>query len=553
MTFLLGRWLQAIKRKTALGAGNRCRAKRLPPMRFVPRLEALEDRTVPSILTVTNNLDTGVAGDGSLRGEIAAAQSGDTINFDPSLAGQTITLTSGELDINKNLDIEGPGANQLTVAEGGFRLGSTADVRISGLTMTNGPGIINNGTASVSDCTFSGAAISNYNGTASVSDCTISGDHGFSAALNNQGVMTVNNSTVSNNQATDSEGGGGVFNQGTLTINNSTIAGNKVIAPPGGFTSSGGYVPPGYGVGGGIYMIGGTLSINSSTLANNQAIGGTATTVYNNPAGTGQGGGLYIAGGTVSIDHSTLAGNEASGGAGIIPGVGYGGGIYNAAGASALQIHDTILADNTADFDPDLDGSFTSQGYNLIGNSAGGSGFAASDLLNLDPQLGPLQNNGGPTQTMALLPGSPAIDAGDNNGAPDYDQRGPGFARIVNGTIDIGAFEVQSSNVTQPSNRTVVGFPAATTASSAGSFPLMPPNADGATAAGSDASLAAVGTAYAKPLMLPSTPPSLAPDDVPRGDQLFVASLNEGMSFLVLKAKSHLWSSGVDSGAEAVW
>jgi hypothetical protein len=64
-------------------------------------------------------------------------------------------------------------------------------------------------------------------------------------------------------------------------------------------------------------------------------------------------------------------------------------------------------------------------------------------LINLDPMLGPLQDNGGPTPTMALLPGSPAVDAGDNTGAPDFDQRGPGFPRIVGGTIDIGAFEVQ--------------------------------------------------------------------------------------------------------------
>src|SRR5262245_14332687 len=66
-------------------------------------LEALEDRTVPSTLTVTNNLDTGALGDGSLRGEIAAAQSGDTVNFAPSLLGQTIRLTGGELAITKNL------------------------------------------------------------------------------------------------------------------------------------------------------------------------------------------------------------------------------------------------------------------------------------------------------------------------------------------------------------------------------------------------------------------------------------------------------------------
>jgi hypothetical protein len=83
-------------------------------------------------------------------------------------------------------------------------------------------------------------------------------------------------------------------------------------------------------------------------------------------------------------------------------------------------------------------------GHNLVGNSQGGSGYDTTDLLDVDPLLGPLQNNGGLTKTMALLPGSPAIDAGDNTNAPEWDQRGPGYPRIVNGVIDIGAFEVQS-------------------------------------------------------------------------------------------------------------
>jgi hypothetical protein len=72
------------------------------------------------------------------------------------------------------------------------------------------------------------------------------------------------------------------------------------------------------------------------------------------------------------------------------------------------------------------------------------NGANDTDLQDIEPLLGPLQNNGGLTQTMALLPGSPAIDAGDNDDAPLYDQRGPGFDRIVNGIIDIGAFEVQA-------------------------------------------------------------------------------------------------------------
>jgi hypothetical protein len=108
-----------------------------------------------------------------------------------------------------------------------------------------------------------------------------------------------------------------------------------------------------------------------------------------------------------------------------------------------IQLRNTIISDDGSrpNVFADSDGTFVSQGHNL--SSDNGSGFLTGpgDLTSTDPLLGPLQNNGGPTQTMALLAGSPAIDAGDNTGAPDTDQRG--FARIVGGAIDIGAFEVQ--------------------------------------------------------------------------------------------------------------
>jgi hypothetical protein len=250
-------------------------------------------------------------------------------------------------------------------------------------------------------------------------------------------------------------------------------------------TGSGGIslwrIGPGNGSGGGIYMSGGTLTINSSTIVNNEAIGGSSASLGPFPvSGNGYGGGLYVAAGTVSINNSTLAGNQAvAGSSGYLgPASGSGGGISNAAGASALQIHDTILADNTADNNPDVDGGVTSQGHNLIGNTTGGSGFAASDLLNVKPQLGPLQNNGGPTPTMALLPGSPALNAGDNTGAPAYDQRGPGFPRIVNGVIDIGAFEVQS-NSSQMGSLAVSAFLSPIQAGTSGSFTVTALNPDG--------------------------------------------------------------------------
>src|SRR5262249_56575096 len=98
-----------------------------------------------------------------------------------------------------------------------------------------------------------------------------------------------------------------------------------------------------------------------------------------------------------------------------------------------------------------------SAGRSLFGSGSGGSGYAPRDLLAVDPLLGPLQDNGGPTQTMALLPGSPAIDSGDNTDAPEWDQRGPGYPRIVNGTIDRGAFEVQATTAPGSFTRKLLG------------------------------------------------------------------------------------------------
>jgi hypothetical protein len=451
MAFLFGKWLKNMHRRLAPGATI---ARSSKGTRVVPRLESLEDRTVPSTLTVTSAADTAVAGDGSLRGEIAAARSGDTIQFAPSLAGQTITLAYGELAISKSLNIEGLGASQLTIS------GNNQD-RVFDITASNASVII--------------AGLTISDGMAS-----------YGGGINNAGTLTVNDCTLSGNvayfwDAYASNAGGAIANSGTLTLNNSTISGNKAVGRPGYVappttTGSGGVgggsLPAANGLGGGIYTSGGTLSINSSTIANNEATGGS-TGGYGSAAipGLGDGGGLYSAGGTVAINNSTLAGGESD----------YGGGIFNYSGLIPLKLHDTILADNTAGGGADLYGNIISLGHNLIGNTTWGTGFAASDLLNVNPQLGTLQNNGGPTQTMALLTGSPAIDAGDNASAPAFDQRGTGFPRIVGGTIDIGAFEVQSGNSNQAGRFVVAGFPSVITAGNAGSFTVTALNADGTT------------------------------------------------------------------------
>src|SRR5215472_12204422 len=123
-------------------SGQPSRTQRSSPGKratFRPRLEALEDRWLPSTLTVLNNLDSGP---GSLRAAIGAASSGDTINFANSLKGQTITLTSGQLAITTKLDIEGLGANKLAVSGNGvsrvFDIADGVTVTIAGLAIING-------------------------------------------------------------------------------------------------------------------------------------------------------------------------------------------------------------------------------------------------------------------------------------------------------------------------------------------------------------------------------------------------------------------------------
>src|SRR5204862_2675654 len=144
------------------------------------------------------------------------------------------------------------------------------------------------------------------------------------------------------------------------------------------------------------------------------------------------GGGIFNIG-TVAITNSTLSTNSAS----------FGGGIFT---IGTVEIGDSVLKAGASGVNIANDGgTVTSLGYNLSSDDGSGYLTGPGDQINTDALLGPLQDNGGPTFTHALLPGSPAIDAGDLSFTPPpfYDQRGPGFDRVVNGRIDIGSFEVQ--------------------------------------------------------------------------------------------------------------
>ncbi len=416
-------------------------------------------------------------------------------------------LTGGDL-----VTVSGNNASRVFEIETGATVNFNGLIVADGLvTDDNGGGIKNSGTLTINNSivrnnresvTFAksstGGAIYNT-GTLTVNNSTISNNSiinsirydvqvsGYGGSILNGGSLTVNNSTISNNGSnTGDSKGGGIYNTGVLSLNNSTVSGNGVS----------GYSNVNVRGGGIFNTTTGILTISNSTISDNRASG--VIVQYSG----GYGGGIYNDG-NLTVSNSTLSGNSASyggginnsgsltvsnstfskntvlGDSGVNSKIGYGGGIFNSGSltvnnstlsgneaynsGSGIEgggtIRNTIIAANrittiyrSPDANYDVSGTFTSLGYNLIGNSSSftSSGFGSpGDIVGtsdnpIDPRLAPLDFNGGSTQTIALLPDSPAIDAGDPtilDTDPTTDQRG--LSRVSNGRADIGAFEVQ--------------------------------------------------------------------------------------------------------------
>jgi hypothetical protein len=431
-------------------------------------------------ILVTSTADSGP---GSLRDAVAAARDGDTIQFDPALNGQAITLTSGELLIDKSIAIKGfqlfPLPVQRSTAGGTpafriFHITPGHTVTIQGLT-------ISNGSAQGGVPERWGGGIYNDGSTLTVAYCVISGNSATGAGGDGGGIfnnansaghadLTISHSIVSGNSAYGNTSGGGIFNNGagqlhhaTVVLNDSTISGNSASHGAGIYNS-------GFDAGDA------SLVVNSSTISGNVALNG---------GGGISNDGTFVSGhASVTVSNSSISGNSArfggaimnngEGGSGMLEisnstisdnlAVEQGGGLYNtvfgatpghssgglhadgSGSSAAVGIRNTILKTGLSgeNIYNNL-GEVTSAGYNLSSDNGGGFLTATGDQINTDPMLGPLQDNFGPTFTHKLLTGSPAINAGDPSFAPPpfYDQRGPGANRVIGGRIDVGSFEAQ--------------------------------------------------------------------------------------------------------------
>jgi hypothetical protein len=337
---------------------------------------------------------------------IALSSGGDSILVAAAVYRENLT-------IRHSLKIVGSG--QAATVIDGQRIASEivtsghgVDVTISGLTLRNGGG------------PGDGGGIYNCQGKLTIIDSTVTGNTairgagalGYGGGTYNcpGGTLTIIDSTYRGNTAVN---GGAICNGGTLTIIGSTFSGTTARQHRGGAIFN-------YG----------TLTISNSTFSGNGAPGGAGGAIAN--------GQLFRQTGALLISSSTIIGNRA--------GPGKGGGIFSRRGVPAT-IQDSIVAGNAGG---NCRGALTSDGYNL--SSDGTCSFTGpGDANNTDPRLGPLRDNGGPTQTMALLRGSPAVDAGNPAGCTDghghllaTDQRGaPRPDRGDTGGCDKGAYERQ--------------------------------------------------------------------------------------------------------------
>jgi CSLREA domain-containing protein len=354
---------------------------------------------------------------GSKSGECAAGSGTDTISF---ASNYTITLGSQLPTITRPVTIIGKGATNTIIQANAtpnvatWRVFQVApnnnqyqgSLSLDGVTVRNG--------RCDGSCTIVGDILSNAGG-----------------GIYNSGTLTVTNSVISDNFGGTPFGGGGIYNDGTLTVINSTFTRNIAIHD-----------------GGGILNYNGSATVINSIFSGN--------TADSEGAGSYSGGGISNDG-IMSVTNSTFTGNIASYGGGLVDWEtltvtnstiagnivsGWGGGINSPSNTTTLK--NTIVASNTGNTGGNCHGTITDGGNNLDSGNTCGWGSTNGSMSNTNPMLGSLAHNGGPTQTMALLAGSPAIDAGNasvcsSSPVNGVDQRG--MSRPQGAGCDIGAYE----------------------------------------------------------------------------------------------------------------
>jgi predicted outer membrane repeat protein len=430
-----------------------------------PLLDALEPRLLFNAYTVSSTADTTTGG--TLRQAILNANDNlgaDTIVFDSSFyaSPHTIVIDSAPPQINQQLTITGPGSSLLTIQRSVSGLTSSRQsfnsfatvLSLSGMTVTGGTivgaggGLSAVGTGpniTLDDMVFTGNSANGLGG---------------AIYLGNNASLTIRNSTITGNTALS---GGGIYfnNGGSLVMENCSITGNSATSPSSG-------------TGGGLYFDAAALATPPAGFTPNTLVIRDSTFSGNTSAGMGGAIHLDTLTGTLDLQNSTLSGNTAAFS---------GGGISAASAAGSLLIQDCTITQNTANGTNSANGgggifrgsilnntltltnsivsgnyspvapdiktdslTTTHANFSAIGSATGFTLAAGGNNLpfGANLKLAPLASNGGPTQTFAILAGSPLINAGSNAaipGALTTDQRGQNYPRIVDGTVDIGAFE----------------------------------------------------------------------------------------------------------------
>lgn len=410
----------------------------------------LERRLTPTTFTVST---MGDAGAGSLRQAIQNANSNagpDEIQFDPTVfaSAQTIALTSGELSITGPVNVTGPGAARVTVVGASnarvfnVQPGNATTVSLSGLTITGGTaapgggGILfqaNGSTLNLTGCNVSGNKSNFSPGAGLWVNPTVAG--GAANSLKVDGCTFSKN----NNGGGNTPGGGLYAFKAAVVVLNSTFASNfggtggairtfdsSLLIE--GSTLSGNTAPAG---GGGVYFAssvnGLEMKVRNCTITDNRTYDGPGMAIHHLRSASA---------GKLLVQSSTITDNSVTF---TLPHYG----IQNQ-GAGTVEIESSIVTGNS---DPAANGrdvwstSTVTLNYSIVESTNGFMWSGGNNQFGVDPLLGPLTDNGGPTLTREVLPGSPAIDSGSNPANLTSDQRGANYPRTINNLTDIGAFE----------------------------------------------------------------------------------------------------------------